>query len=71
MHLKTASLLTFVIYVLACHPEVCQRLENEIEHTMKGRDVPTISDIRNMKYCEFEREAYSLLIYLNSTSGFE
>ena len=54
IHWKTASLLTFATYVLACHPEINERLRNEIEQTMAGRDIPTISDIKSMKYCKFE-----------------
>ncbi|KAF8514030.1 cytochrome P450 [Gautieria morchelliformis] len=46
----TTSLLTFVTYALACHPDIYQHLVNEIEQTMGGRDTPTISDIRSMKY---------------------
>jgi Cytochrome P450 len=52
IHEKTTSLLTFVTYVLARHPDIYQHLGNEIEQTMGGRDTPTISDIRSMKYCE-------------------
>ena len=47
---KTAGLLTFVTYFLALHPNVLQRLREEIlSHVGTSRD-PNVEDIREMKY---------------------
>ncbi|KAG9105044.1 Cytochrome P450 52A3 [Ceratobasidium sp. 370] len=46
----SASLLTFLTYVLATHPDVYQRLEAEIEEVITLNDSVTIDDIRNMRY---------------------
>lgn len=48
----TACLLTFVVYFMALHPEVAQKLRAEVlEHC--GLDgAPTVDRIRNLKYSE-------------------
>lgn len=61
IHWQTTSLLTFVTYVLACHPDIYQRLGNEIEQTMGCRHIPTVSDIKSMKYCGVESWIWVLL----------
>ncbi|KIY71230.1 cytochrome P450, partial [Cylindrobasidium torrendii FP15055 ss-10] len=45
----TASLLTFVMYCLIRHPEVMQRLQEEIASAL-GQKAPTREDLREMKY---------------------
>jgi len=36
--------------VLATHPDVCERLRNEIQTVMNDRSIPTLFDIKKMKY---------------------
>jgi len=55
MLLQTASLLTYVTYFLAIHPDVTEKLRAEVlEHC--GMDgVPTYEKIRHLKYCTLPR----------------
>ncbi|KIJ47973.1 hypothetical protein M422DRAFT_226077 [Sphaerobolus stellatus SS14] len=46
----TASLITFTTYCLAMHPEVVQRLRQEILDNLGFDKAPTYDDIREMKY---------------------
>ncbi|KAG8735100.1 hypothetical protein FRC10_011001 [Ceratobasidium sp. 414] len=46
----SASLLTFLTYVLAMYPDVYQRLEAEIEATVIFNDPITIDNIKDMRY---------------------
>lgn len=46
----TSSLLTFVTYFMALHPEVVQRLRKEILDQVGSDRAPTFDDIRNMRY---------------------
>ncbi|KAG8693086.1 hypothetical protein FRC08_009330 [Ceratobasidium sp. 394] len=46
----SASLLTFLTYVLAIYPDVYRQLEAEIERTISFNGPPTIDDIKNMRY---------------------
>ncbi|KIJ39899.1 hypothetical protein M422DRAFT_257217 [Sphaerobolus stellatus SS14] len=46
----TAALLTFTAYCLALHPEIVQRLRQEISDTLGFARAPTYDDIRKMKY---------------------
>ncbi|KAJ7165554.1 cytochrome P450 monooxygenase pc-3 [Mycena crocata] len=46
----TAATLTFGIYMLAEHPEIMERLRNEIFSTVGSLRMPTYDDIRTMKY---------------------
>ncbi|KIJ34660.1 hypothetical protein M422DRAFT_181873 [Sphaerobolus stellatus SS14] len=46
----TASLLTFVTYCLAMHPEALARLREEIISTIGKERAPTLDDLRGMKY---------------------
>jgi Cytochrome P450 len=48
--IQTATLLTFVIYMLAEHPHVLERLREEILTIVGPSERPSISDLRNMKY---------------------
>ncbi|KAF8481444.1 CYP63 cytochrome P450 monooxygenase-like protein [Gautieria morchelliformis] len=46
----TASLLTFVCYCLAMHPEVLRRLRQEILETVGNVRAPSYDQLRSMKY---------------------
>ncbi|KAJ6626539.1 cytochrome P450 [Mycena sp. CBHHK59/15] len=46
----TASLLTFVIYMLTGHPDVLAKLRSEILTTVGSARAPTPKDFRDMKY---------------------
>ena len=46
----TASALTFAIYRLAEHPDILQRLRQEILDVVGSSRRPSYEDIRNMKY---------------------
>ena len=46
----TACTLTFAVYRLAEHPDVLQRLREEILSVVGPTRRPTYDDIRNMKY---------------------
>ncbi|KAF8472289.1 cytochrome P450 monooxygenase CYP63 [Russula ochroleuca] len=46
----TSSLLTFVIYFLALHPDVCCRLRNEVLETFGTTGAPTYADLKTMNY---------------------
>lgn len=48
--LQTAATLTFVIYLLAEHPQVMTRLREEILHKIGTSRRPTYDDFRDMKY---------------------
>lgn len=47
---QTASTLTFVVFLLSLHPEVFQRLRNEILEVVGPTELPTYEKIRDMKY---------------------
>ncbi|KAF7304520.1 Cytochrome P450 [Mycena chlorophos] len=46
----TASLLTYVVYMLAEHPEVLKKLREEIMSTVGPSRAPTMDDFREMRY---------------------
>ncbi|KAF8905815.1 cytochrome P450 [Gymnopilus junonius] len=46
----TASTLTFVVYMLAEHPEVLRRLRQEVLEKLGNQKRPTYDDIKEMKY---------------------
>ena len=50
----TASLLTFVIYVLCLYPNVATKLRDEVLLYIP-RGAPTFEHIRRMKYCAFSQ----------------
>ena len=47
---QTAATLTFIIYMLAEHPEVMKRLREEIMQMVGSSRRPTYDDLRDMKY---------------------
>jgi len=47
---QTASTLTFVIFLLSLHPEVQQRLRDEVLEVVGPTERPTYEHIREMKY---------------------
>jgi len=47
---QTASTLTFVMFLLSLHPEVLQRLREEILEVVGPTERPTYEKIRDMKY---------------------
>ena len=47
---QTASTLTFVVFLLSLHPEVFQRLRDEILEVVGPTERPTYEKIRDMKY---------------------
>ena len=48
---QTASLLTFLVYMLSQHPEASMKLRAEIMEIVP-EGAPTFENIRNMKYRE-------------------
>jgi Cytochrome P450 len=46
---QTASTLTFAMYMLTQHPDITQRLRDEIFNTV-GRGRPTFEQMKEMKY---------------------
>jgi cytochrome P450 len=50
---QTSSLLTFVIYLLSLHPDVCGRLREEVLETFGPTGTPTYTDLKKMDYCAF------------------
>ncbi|KAI9454183.1 cytochrome P450 monooxygenase CYP63 [Russula earlei] len=46
----TSSLLTFVIYFLALHPDVCSRLREEVLDTFGEMGSPTFEHLKKMEY---------------------
>jgi Cytochrome P450 len=51
--LQTSSLLTFVIYLLGLHPDVCRRLREEVVETFGPTGTPTYERLKKMDYCAF------------------
>jgi len=47
---QTASTLTFVVLLLSLHPEVLERLRNEVLEVVGPTERPTYERIREMKY---------------------
>ncbi|KAF8307675.1 cytochrome P450 [Clavulina sp. PMI_390] len=47
---STASLLTFTTYALSQHPEVLEKLREEILTTIGATDLPTYDSLRGLKY---------------------
>ena len=47
---QTASTLTFVIFLLSLHPEVLQRLRDEVLEVVGPTERPTYENVREMKY---------------------
>lgn len=64
--IQSASLLTFVTYVLALYPDVYQRLEAEINEVSAVDDTVTFDDIKHMRYC-MSRICYNRLSNSNRT----
>ena len=50
-HETTANALTWTWYLLAQHPKILQRLQNELKEVLAGR-TPTLKDLRNLPYCK-------------------
>jgi hypothetical protein len=50
---QTSSLLTFVIYFLALHPDVCHRLREEVLDTFGPAGSPTYEHLKKMPYRAF------------------
>jgi cytochrome P450 len=48
---QSASLLTFVTYVLALHPDVYRRLHEEIIGIAGEDHLCTLEEIKEMRYC--------------------
>ncbi|KAF8502557.1 cytochrome P450 monooxygenase pc-3 [Hysterangium stoloniferum] len=46
----TTSLLTFTTYILASHPDIAENVRNEINRVIGERDIPTLGEVRSMKY---------------------
>ncbi|KAI0294197.1 cytochrome P450 monooxygenase CYP63 [Russula brevipes] len=46
----TSSLLTFVMYLLALHPDVCTRLRDEVLDTFGPAGAPTYGHLKKMEY---------------------
>ncbi|KAI0249414.1 cytochrome P450 monooxygenase CYP63 [Lactifluus subvellereus] len=46
----TSSLLTFVIYLLALHPDICHRLRGEVLETFGPTGTPTYDHLKKMDY---------------------
>jgi cytochrome P450 len=49
-HETTATALTWVWYLLATHPEVYRRVQEEVDSVLQGR-VPTYDDLLHLPYC--------------------
>lgn len=47
--LQTASTLTFAMYMMTQHPDMAQRIREEVLKTV-GQARPTYEDMKNMKY---------------------
>lgn len=47
---QTAATLTFVVFLLSLHPEVLQRLRDEILEVVGPTERPTYEHVREMKY---------------------
>lgn len=48
----TAATLSWTFYELAKHPEVLQKLRQEIEERVGWERAPTYEDLKNMKYLQ-------------------
>ena len=48
--MQTANTITYAIYMLAEHPQVLERLRNEILNTVGPSQRPTYEDVKDMKY---------------------
>lgn len=49
-HETTATALTWAWYLLCQHPEVYQRVRQEVDRVLQGR-APTYADLANLPYC--------------------
>ncbi len=49
-HETTATALTWTWYLLGQHPEIYQRLQQEVDSVLQGR-TPTYADLANLSYC--------------------
>lgn len=47
---QTTNSITFAVYMLAEHPEVCKRLRQEILEHVGDSQRPTFDDMKDMKY---------------------
>ena len=47
---KTASTLTFIVYMLSEHPDILRRLRQEILEKVGPQRRPTYDNFRDMKY---------------------
>lgn len=52
LHLQSAALLTFVLYFLCIHPEVTERLRQDILNEYGNDGIPTLERTQNLPYCE-------------------
>ncbi|KAJ7667055.1 cytochrome P450 [Mycena rosella] len=66
----TAATLTFGVYMLAEHPEIVERLRNEILSIVGNSKMPTYDDLRSMKYLRaFINEILRLYPPVNSKNA--
>jgi len=63
----TASALSWTFYELARHPEVVQKLREEIVSTVGLNRTPTYTDLKNMKYLQV-RTNFSHVYHRNSST---
>jgi len=60
-HPQIASTLTFVVFLLSLHPEVFQRLRDEVLEMVGPTEQPTYEKIRDMKYLRAVLNGWSKL----------
>lgn len=48
-HETTATALTWVWYLLACHPDIYHNVQREVDRVLRGR-APTYADLANLPY---------------------
>lgn len=49
----SGNALTYILYELALHPEIQQRVRNEVQSILRANEgVPTYDSLKKMTYCE-------------------
>lgn len=57
---QTASLLTFIIYFFAMHPDVCERLRDEVLDAIGPHQPPSYENLKGLKYRMFTSIRFQL-----------
>merc|ERR1712070_1084856 len=72
-HDTTAFFGCYMVYLLAQHPEVQDKVKEEVQRVLQGRTELTADDIANLKYCRMVLQEtlrlYTVIPFVNRTAS--